>query len=94
MYSNNSNRPSTKEVTKMIEVEKLREMSTIFKQSNPRYIDYSADTIWLAVKSQTGQTLTAQELRVFLSALTGYPFMLSTAEKAIANAPEWIKKQM
>ncbi len=75
----------------MIEVEKLKEMAETYKQQNYRWMDFSIDTIWYGVKAQTCHTLTAQELRVFLSAMTGYPFELSTCEKALANAPDWMK---
>jgi hypothetical protein len=78
----------------MIPVEKLKEMAQTFDKTNPRWRVFSIDTVWYSVKSQTGETLSAQDLRVFLSALTGYPFELSTCEKAIANAPDWIKKAM
>jgi hypothetical protein len=78
----------------MIDQEKLKQLAKQYGKSNPRYIDYSLDTIRYGVKTQTGFTLNAQEMHDFFYYLTGYQIELNTIEQSIANTPNWMKSLM
>jgi glutaredoxin 2 len=69
----------------------LKEMAQTFQKENPRFMGFSLDMLHYAVKAQTGYTLTAEEYKDFLTYLTNETLPVETVQKALDDAPAWLK---
>jgi acyl carrier protein phosphodiesterase len=69
----------------------LKEMAQKFQKENPRFMGFSLDMLHYAVKAQTGYTLNAQDYTQFLTYLTGSVLPVEEVQKALDDAPAWLK---